>query len=155
MLKHNRYIHSIHKTAIKLLIIMALISCSSSEDEQIGKIATDFTSAYYNFRYNHAIALCTQESRKWIKFQASNVRQTDIDLYNNLADSAQCRINEINMIDDSTAAAIVDVQNFVMTDSIIRNGQVVNKAQLKLEMKKRGQKWLVSLTSLPSPTTTR
>lgn len=131
-----------------LAVMLLLVSCTTEETEQIEKKATAFASAYYNFRFNNALALCTPESGKWIRYQASNVRQTDIDTYNNMADSAQCTIADVSFDDDSTATVLVDVRNYVVTDSIYRKGNVGDKAQVTLKMKKKANKWLVSLDSV-------
>lgn len=154
MLKTNIHTHTAQRAAMSLLGTLLLASCSVGESEKIETSAADFASAYYNFRYNHALALCTRESEKWIRFQASNVRQADIDLYNSQQDSAQCSTADVEMSDDTTATAVVDVRNYVMTDSIVRSGKIGAKAQVKLILKKRGDKWLVNLTSLPHATAT-
>ena len=92
MLKINTPTYFFKNICRGLAVMLLLVSCTTEETEQIEKKATAFASAYYNFRFNNALALCTPESGKWIRYQASNVRQTDIDTYNNMADSAQCTI---------------------------------------------------------------
>ena len=125
------------------------MSCSASIEEQIGQEAVAFASAYYNFRFNHALTLCTKESEKWIRFQASNIRQSDLDVYNAMADSAQCSAVSVTQEDDTTATAVLNVSNYVVTDSLCRTGSIGTKAQLTLKMKKRSGEWKVSLDALP------
>ena len=132
-----------------LVAMLVLMSCSASMEERIGQKAVDFASAYYNFRFNHALSLCTQESEKWIRFQASNIRQSDLDAYNAMADSAQCSAVSVTLEDDTTATAVLNVSNYVVTDSICRTGSIGKNAQLTLKMKKRESKWKVSLDALP------
>ena len=142
MLKINTPTYFFKNICRGLAVMLLLVSCTTEETEQIEKKATAFASAYYNFRFNNALALCTPESGKWIRYQASNVRQTDIDTYNNMADSAQCTIADVSFDDDSTATVLV------VTDSIYRKGNVGDKAQVTLKMKKKANKWLVSLDSV-------
>ncbi len=150
MLKINPPASFFRNVGISMAAMLALIACSTKETEKIEQKAIAFASAYYNFRFNNALALCTQESGKWIKFHASNVRQTDIDTYNNMPDSAQCAIAEVSLDDDSTAIVLVDVRNYVLTDSIYRKGEIGRNAQVKLKMKKKAGKWRVCLDSMPN-----
>lgn len=155
MLKINHPASFFRNVGISMTAMLALIACATKETEQIEQDALAFASAYYNFRFNNALALCTQESEKWIRFHASNVRQADIDTYNNMPDSAQCAISEVSLDDDSTATVLVDVRNYVLTDSIYRKGEIGRKAQVKLKMKKKAGKWLICLDSIPEAIATR
>ncbi len=146
---------SFHKNIFLCLAAMtALASCSASVEERIGKRAVAFASAYYNFRFHHALSLCTKESEKWIKFQASNIRQSDLDAYNGMADSAQCSAVSVTLDTDTSATVFLNVNNYVMTDSLRRNGSIGKNAQLTLKMKKRSGKWQVSLDALPKASAT-
>jgi hypothetical protein len=154
MLKINMPKSFFKNICISLTAMLILTACSAKETEQIEQNATAFASAYYNFRFNNALALCTKESEKWIRFQASNVRQDDLNVYNNMTDSAQCTVADISIDNDSSATVTMDVRNYIQTDSIYRNGKVGQKALVVLKMKKKSDKWLVSLDTAIKAITT-
>lgn len=131
-------------------IVFSCYSCTTKDEEAVETDVKSFVCSYFNFRYADALKRCTPESEKWIRFQASNITQNDLDVFNNQTDTASCEIDNIKMSDDTTAVAYVNVKNFLSADSIGRPGVMCGNAQFVFGMRKRNDRWLVNLNSVPT-----
>ena len=140
---------NIHISKIFLVFfisILLMISCSYSEEKDVKQSVVSFAQNYFNLRYKQAISACTPESEKWVCFKATNITQEDIDIYNAYENSAECRIESIELNDDK-ATVIVEVHQFLCCDSIGKPSYICPKAKTQINLIKIGEKWLVDLQS--------
>lgn len=131
-------------------VVFLCCSCTTKDEEVVENCVKSFTCSYFNFRYAEALNTCTQESEKWIRFQASNINQSDLDIFNDQTDSASCEIDEIKIADDTTAVAYVKVKNFLLADTIGKPGTICNNARFAFAIRKRNDRWLINLSSIPT-----
>ena len=121
-----------------------MMACACEEYEVVANSAKDFAQHYFNFRLKQAATLCTQESKKWIEFRATNITQEDLDVLNSQTDTAVCDIEE-SEVNGSEATALVSVSNFLLCDSIDKSGHMCVQRNFKLSLRKTGDRWLVVL----------
>lgn len=116
------------------------------EDEDPESVADSFADAYFNYDYVRAMRYSTPESSRWIQFAASNIYQADIDALRAMETGATAKTTDINDGDtDSTLVATVQVDGYLLRDTIGKAGRVVDGLEFKLPMVKRQGKWLVHL----------
>lgn len=120
------------------------VACSLEKENSVEKCAIGFAQSYFNLRFDQAAQSCSKESRKWIKFHASNITQEDIEVLNSQSDTAICKVEDIDTNGD-TAIVTLSVNNFLRTDSLGSKGYICHKAQFKLQMIKMAEKWIVKL----------
>lgn len=128
------------------IIVPLMVSCSYGEEKDVEHTAVSFAQNYFNLRYQQVISACTPESEKWVRFKATNMTQEDVNMYNAQEDSAECRIESIELNDDK-ATVIVEVHQFLCCDSIGKPGYICPKAKTQINLIKSGGKWLVDLQS--------
>lgn len=125
---------------------VATLAACSLEDENAAEVRLKaFAQNYFNLRFKQAAKFCTPESEKFIRCHASNIRQSDLDVLDAQSDTAVCEIIDIDMNDD-TANAIINVENFLCCDSVMQSGFICKKAKFGLSMQKVEDKWLVVMT---------
>ena len=138
--------HWIAVFVIALLSILSSTSCASEDENAIETRAKVFAQNYFNLRYEAAMNMCTDESKKWITFRASNISQDDIDVINNQTDTAECEIEDINYETDSIASVRIKICNALICDSIGKKGKIVNSTIKNLRMKMQLGTWYADLT---------
>lgn len=142
----SNYICRLTIIAIAILSTLANVSCSNNEDNTIEKRAKDFAQNYFNFRYEAAMNMCTEESKKWIVFHASNISQDDINAINSQTDTASCEVEDIDVNEiDGIASVKLIVKNAFMADSIGKNGEIASSTEKELRMKMISGIWYVDL----------
>ena len=62
-----------------LLTGLGAAGCTSEEEEQANSRAKEFAEDYFNLRFDEAYGNCTEDSRKWIAFRASNITEHDLE----------------------------------------------------------------------------
>ena len=125
-------------------IALCLCSCGMESGEMAERVAVGFAQNYYNLRFKQAARLCTDESLKWIQYQASNISADDLDVINSQTDTAQCEVEDISISDDH-ATVKMNIRNFLQCDSIGTAGRMCQQASCNIDLKKKGDQWLVDL----------
>lgn len=148
-LKTAAMVFRLHTAAAIIFAASLCLSCTDKEEASIEDDVKSFVCAYFNFHYSDALNLCTPESHKWIKFQASNITQADIDVVNNQTDSAECEIASVDKTSDSTAIVHVNVKNFLFNDSIGKPATIHADASFSFLVCRQANRWKVRLSSLP------
>lgn len=109
-----------------------------------------FSCHYFNWQYQKALHYVTPESEKWLRFEASQVHQVDVDMLKSMEEGATCEIGEVTYLnDDSLATVKVNVTNYLEKDTIGGDSHIVGKATFVLNMVYINDKWLVNLNSIP------
>lgn len=127
------------------ILAALLAACSPGESSEAEKCAKAFASSYFNLRFEQAAKLCTQNSEKWIRMQASNIQQQDIDVLNMQKDTAECEVESIETNAD-TATAVLKIQNFLSCDSVGKPGYICKQAVFTVTLTKTNDVWQVDLT---------
>jgi hypothetical protein len=132
--------------------LMFLSSCSmgDSDGEQIEKVATSFSDAYFNYDFKQAERYLTSDSKKWIAYAASNIHDADVQVLRNQLDDASVQIDDIQQNDDdSTASVSVIVNNYMRIDTIGNAGRMIAEAKFHLLLVHSGSSWKVRMVGLP------
>ncbi|WP_237072261.1 MULTISPECIES: hypothetical protein [Prevotella] len=138
--------------AIMLIIVMLnFVSCNHpGSEDSLTENADSFSCYYFNWQYQKALRYVTPESEKWLRFEASQVHQVDVDMLKSKDEGAACEIGEVTYLnDDSLATVKVDVKNYLAKDTIGADSHIVEKATFVLNMVYKNDKWLVKLNSIP------
>ncbi len=139
----------ISKIFLAILSSLALTACETKDDELVETTSKTFANEFFNLRYGNAATLCTQESRKWLEYSASNVSQDDLDLVNNYPDTATCEVMDISMTDVSEATVKLKVHNFLDNDSLENKSRICSTAVFSFNLHKENDNWKVVLDALP------
>lgn len=130
---------------IVVLISSFLVACSSDTDtqkEQLIGIAEKFTKSLYNYDFESAFSYCTESSRKWIMFYASNVTEEALKMKNdNILSEVETK--SVSYTNDSTALVNCFITNKISLSSS-DNVSLTNE-QVTVMMVKRENKWLVKM----------
>lgn len=132
-----------------LVISLSLSSCENKKDNKdINDITTatdDFASTYFNYRLKEASKYCTDESVTWLKFVASNISQDDINLLRQQDEGAYHEVTDVEITNDTSANVECKVYNFMKLDTLGQNGTITKQALYKINLVKRGGKWLIKM----------
>lgn len=85
-----------------LLTGLGAAGCTSEEEEQANSRAKEFAEDYFNLRFDEAYGNCTEDSRKWIAFRASNITEHDLEAVRSAPEGAYISSTECQQINDST-----------------------------------------------------
>ena len=141
------------KAILPLAVSLAIMSCSGKRHamhDAIEKCVGGFSEAYFNYDLAQAMAYCTADSRPWIEFAASNIRQSDIDALNGKSRPAEVEVESVDYNEgDTTGTAVVEIRNYLLNDSIDGQAHIVEKAHARLRFVVRGKECLVRMEGLP------
>lgn len=138
------------------LLILAALACTlaacnwrrDGDEDQLCEDVDSFAVHYFNWRYAEALPYCTDESRPWLQFAASNVRQADVDSLRAMESGASCEVGDIDYTSDSTALATVRVEGLLVPDTLGRSSHRLSSGTAQIPLVFRG-KWKVHLSALP------
>lgn len=139
-------------TSMSIAITCCFIFCSGHErsERQLRENAYTFANNYFNWHLAKALPYCTPESKKWIAYVASNVRQEDIELLRSKGEDARIEINDVIYADnDSMARVSISASNFLQMDSIEAKARIIGQANFEILMVLREGKWMVRMEGLP------
>lgn len=139
-----------NKKTYLLLCFVALTAfsaaCNSRESSEAEKCAQAFACNYFNLEFDKAAKLCTKKSLKWIRLQASNILQQDIDTLNTRKKTAECEIESIDA-DNDRATAVLKIRNFLECDSVGKPGYICKQASYTVDLIKTNNVWQINLTN--------
>lgn len=120
-------------------------------ESQLTEDVDSFATYYYNWHFEKAAKFCTDGSRIWLQYAASNVHPADIEQLHAKQEDATVEIKDIDFGDDEVSANVeLEVSNFLQMDSIGKVAHPVRKATFTIPMVMEGGKWKISLKNLPS-----
>ena len=134
-----------------IIVMLNFVSCNHPGSENsLTENADSFSCHYFNWQYQKTLRYVTPESEKWLKFEASQVHQVDVDMLKSMDEGVACEIGEVTYLDDDSLATVkVDVKNYLEKDTIGADSHIVEKATFVLNMVYKNDKWLVKLNSVP------
>lgn len=132
-----------------IVSMLSLTSCNKNNEDQaleeITGTVDEFAEYYFNFDLNGTIKTCTPESKKWLSFLASNIRQEDIDILKAQKEGSWHETGDIIFTSDSTVNVECKVFNFLKIDTLGRAGSMTEHATYKIPLVKRNGKWKVKM----------
>lgn len=133
-----------------LIFVVACNEPPKGDTEQLDKEVKAFSEAYFNYKFSKAEKHCTGDSRKWLVYAASNIHDADIDMLRGMSEGASVDINDYKFNDDDTTGyAMITVHNYLRLDTIGNAGRVIKKADFKLPIVLRHDKWMIKMACLP------
>lgn len=148
--------HTMKHIVILISLLTAIIACSSNKEKEDVEMATQaFVQSYFNCDYKEAARLCTSNSEQWIKFVATNVTDSDLNLLNGSKQPLECEINSIKFNNDTTATVHLTISNYLKIGAIDGNGEMRKGDNYSFLLIKYGSGWRVRLDKVPSPDTIR
>lgn len=136
------------KTFLQMTAVLLLGACTPNQsdiDEQAQQAAIEFSQAYFNYDFKEAVKLATPESERWLRYAASNVSQSVVDLYNDNELTANAEATDFYWSDDTTATVYVRVSDYVADDSIMSAPQIEKEGLFRLTVVRREGKMLVRM----------
>lgn len=132
--------------AILLLFPTLLVACQDDKQEEVvQQAAQQFAEAYFNLDFAKAAQSCTPSSRRWLELRASNLTETDLQVFNDHGKYATCKTTPPEMLNDTTATVQLTMHDFLSADSIGRTAVIKEEAHFELTLKAKGEQWLVDL----------
>jgi len=138
---------------LSIVVILTISACDFLEKEgsdMVDEAATQWAEAYFNYQYDRASRFVTPESRKWIRFAASNITEQDIEIIRQQESMAEVSLTDYLQTDDSTWIATIEVNHFVMRDSLNQAGHLVNNdMEFQIKIVERDKRMYVKMEGLP------
>ena len=132
--------------------IFSLSGCEPHEgsEDQLKADVDSFANNYFNWHFPKAMKYCTQESERWLRYAASNVNETDVELLRQKPEDASIEITDIDFGDDETSATVtLTVHNFLQMDTIGQEAHLVEEADFNLPMRIENGVWKIRMVNLP------
>lgn len=128
--------------------VWCMSACGQSGEKQLVSSVESFSKAYFNWQYQRAVPWCTEESRLWLSYMASQVNQADVDLLRSQPQGADVEIGAVEYQEGDSAAVVeVTVSHGVMMDTLGQAGRLVEKARYMVPMTFRQGRWRVHLSA--------
>ena len=148
------YIYCRRRTAAlfvcSLLFLATGCGCGNADRDDAEATALAFANTYFNYNFDEAAKFCTQDSRRWLSFAASNVYGADLEVLRNMDAGATVDVADMDFPDgDSTAVVTVEVSGFMQRDTIGKAGRVVEEGVFTLSLVRRDGQWKVRMAGLP------
>lgn len=134
---------------IILVMVLGGSACSGDNKDQLESTVDSFSMAYFNWRFPAALKYCTPQSRKWLVFAASQVNESDVEALCNKQEGADCKIDDMDFSDDSTATVSVVVSNFLAMDTIGHVPETKVEKTFRFHAVERQGMWKIQLDGLP------
>ena len=120
-----------------LLTGLGAAGCTNKEEEQVNSRAKEFAENYFNLRFDKAYGNCTEDSRKWMAFRASNITEHDLEAVRSAPEEAYVSSTECQQINDSTALVRCIVYQALAADSLEQQkGRIVPEAAYLIPLRK-------------------
>lgn len=135
-----------------MLLTIAAMAChfdNQDGSEQADLAVTEWAEAYFNCQFEKAARLVTPESRKWLRFAATNITEKDIEVLRALDAGATVILVSCEQENDTTWAAVVDVEHFLLTDSLDQGGHMADEGTFRVNVVERNQRMYVKMEGLP------
>lgn len=129
-----------------------LCACSErggEEDDVIISTVNGFAIAYFNYDFQEALSYVTPESVKWLRFAASNVLDSEVEILKTQRERTTHDVGEITYTSDTTAVVECKVCNVLVRDTFGCPGRIVNETSFSLNVVKYNGQWRVRMEDLP------
>lgn len=131
--------------------VTSLTACHEGSESQLKETVDSFAEAYFNWQFPRAVPYCTQESRRWLSYAASQVNEYDVDSLRAMDRGAEHEISDIHYDNDSMAIVNIAVHHYMSMDSLGQAARLVDEGLYRVPVVYKGERWLVELRGLPRP----
>ena len=129
------------------LATLLLTACGSEtkEEREVMTVARDFAEAYFNYDFDKASKLLTDDSRKWLNFEASNLTEDDMVTLRNDGQGAEVDVDN-PIISGDGATVGIKVSHFHVTDSLAGGGHLEEEATFAVGLQRQADgRWKVRM----------
>ena len=129
------------------LATLLLTACGSEtkEEREVMTVARDFAEAYFNYDFDKASMLLTDDSRKWLNFEASNLTEDDMVTLRNDGQGAEVDVDN-PIISGDGATVGIKVSHFHVTDSLAGGGHLEEEATFAVGLQRQADgRWKVRM----------
>lgn len=130
-----------------LSLFLLATSCGHSHGDGREKVLDGFADAYFNYDFQTAAKFCSPESSKWLRYEASQMTQADVDRLASKGFGAAHSIVDVENLSDSLAQYTLDVNDYYATAALDSVGRVVDHMLFKVSLRRRNNNWEVVLDS--------
>ena len=151
----HRFNHLLFNSLAGISFFIILQWCFSScghihQSDSAEACVDSFSLHYFNWQFQRSMPFVTPTSQKWLRYEASQVQQDDVEQLRNMSQGATYKIINVDTEDgDSVAVSHVLVRGFLCMDTIGKKSHVVDEATYEIKLHYQGGKWLVNLDGLP------
>ncbi len=135
-----------------ILLSVTCLSCNryaTKTEEQLDKDATAFAQYFYNWDLVKAADYVTAETQQQLKFLASQLEEEDFTRLNE-KDEADTEVENMQLLNDTTAEITVNVENAYVIGAIGEPGSNLEqlKQQFTMRHEKKNGRWKADLSTL-------
>ena len=113
--------------------------------EAIETTAIDFANAYFNYDLVKAQTMVDDQSKKWLRYEASNITEADLELLRMQDEGATVTVDDSECFEDS-AVVTVTANNFLLADSLCSKGRMVEEKTFTIVLlQDSSKKWKVRM----------
>lgn len=135
-----------------LLLAGAGSSCRQSKEDQLVEHLDSFCTGYFNWRFQQAMPYCTDSSQQWLRYVASQVNASDIELLRAQEQGASFTMGDIRYNDQGDSAVVeISVNNLLQMDTLGKAARPVAEARYRIPLVKQQGQWKVTLSGVPRP----
>ena len=107
--------------------------------EAIETTAIDFANAYFNYDLVKAQTMVDDQSKKWLRYEASNITEADLELLRMQDEGATVTVED-------SAVVTVTANNFLLADSLCSKGRMVEEKTFTIVLlQDSSKKWKVRM----------
>ena len=131
-------------------ILMSSCDFTSDHDQESIEAAVCWAEAYFNYDFHKAEEYATPESRRWLKFAASNTTEHDLQLVQQNENGATVEVEDFfPEANDTLRVVSLKVSNYVSSTLPAESAQLVDEGVFNITTVLRDGKWLVKMEGLP------
>ncbi|MBO4486207.1 MAG: hypothetical protein J5734_03620 [Prevotella sp.] len=150
IIRRNNILHRLLLPLWLSSVALLMAACgeySGASESKLTQTVDSFATYYYNWQFQRALRFTTPQSEQWLRLCASQLTQEDVDLLNQQTEKPSYVIDQLELIDDSTARVSITVQNYLLTDTIGRPARLVDKGSFTLDAvyTTAAQRWMIDL----------
>ena len=138
---------------LSAIMAFAFLSCDFDNTEGsdlTDEAAVQWAEAYFNYQFERAAHFVTPESRKWLRFAATNVSEQDVEVLRRQEGPAEVYLLDCVQTDDSTWTATIEVNHYMERDSLNAPGHMVTgDAEYEVQIVERNKRMFVRMEGLP------
>ncbi len=132
------------------LFLLLCPSCDrathSSSSSGAENVVENFCESYFSLHFADAMTYCTESSKKWLTFAASNIHESDLEVLRSSDSDLSVRVMELQAAPtDSTGFAMVRVRNYLCADRIDAPSTIAEEGFFRIDLEKHAGKWQVRM----------
>ncbi len=138
---------------LSAIMAFTFLSCDFGNTEGsdlTDEAAVQWAEAYFNYQFERATRYVTPESRKWLRFAATNMSEQDVEVLRKQDGPAEVSLLDCMQTDDSTWTATIEVSRFMERDSLNTPGHMVTgDVEFEVQIVERNKRMFVKMEGLP------